>query len=209
MPRVGMEPIRRAALVKATIAEIGAAGSLDVTVAGIARRAGVSPALAHHYFGTKDDILEAAMRTLLTEYRDAVRHALRGQSDPRVRLTAIVRASFAAPNFTAEAISAWLNFYVLAQSDTAAARLLAIYQRRLVSNLAHCLRPSLGTGAVQASEALASLIDGIYLRRALQAPCEIDPATSVLAFAECLCAQDAQPNFQNSGEGNDTAERPT
>lgn len=209
MPRVGMEPIRRAALVKATIAEIGAAGSLDVTVAGIARRAGVSPALAHHYFGTKNDILEAAMRTLLTEYRDAVRHALRGQSNPRARLAAIVKASFAAPNFTAEAISAWLNFYVLAQADTAAARLLAIYQRRLVSNLAHCLRPTLGSGAVEAAEALASLIDGIYLRRALRAPGEIDPAATVLAMAESLYGANPRPNFQNSGEGNDTAERPT
>ena len=48
MPKLGMEPIRREALVKATIAEIGAAGSLDVTVSQIARRAGMSSALAHH-----------------------------------------------------------------------------------------------------------------------------------------------------------------
>jgi len=32
MPKLGMEPIRREALVNATIAEVGAAGSLDVTV---------------------------------------------------------------------------------------------------------------------------------------------------------------------------------
>ena len=51
MPKLGMEPIRRDALVKATIAEIGAAQSLDVTVGQIARRAGMSSALAHHYFG--------------------------------------------------------------------------------------------------------------------------------------------------------------
>ena len=41
MPKLGMEPISKAALVKATIAEIGAVGSLDVTVAQIARRAGM------------------------------------------------------------------------------------------------------------------------------------------------------------------------
>lgn len=56
VPKVGMEPIRRSALVQATIAEIGAAGSLDVTVGQIARRAGMSTALAHHYFGGKDQI---------------------------------------------------------------------------------------------------------------------------------------------------------
>jgi TetR/AcrR family transcriptional repressor of bet genes len=61
-----MEPIRREALVKATIAEIGAMGSLDVTVSKIAKRAGMSPALAHHYFGSKDRILLAAMQHILT-----------------------------------------------------------------------------------------------------------------------------------------------
>jgi len=43
-----MEPIRRAALVEATITEIGVQGNLDVTVSQIARRAGMSSALAHH-----------------------------------------------------------------------------------------------------------------------------------------------------------------
>ena len=66
MPKLGMEPIRRDALVKATIAEIGAAQSLDVTVGQIARRAGMSSALAHHYFGGKDQIFLAAMRYILT-----------------------------------------------------------------------------------------------------------------------------------------------
>jgi TetR/AcrR family transcriptional repressor of bet genes len=41
MPKLGAEPIRRAALVKATIETVGDAGSLDVTVAQIARRAGM------------------------------------------------------------------------------------------------------------------------------------------------------------------------
>ena len=77
MPKVGMEPIRRDALVKATIAEIGAAQSLDVTVGQIARRAGMSSALAHHYFGGKDQIFLAAMRYILTEYSAEVRRELR------------------------------------------------------------------------------------------------------------------------------------
>ena len=62
MPKTGMEPIRKSALLQATIAEIGARGSLDVTVGQIARRAGMSSALAHHYFGGKVQIFIAAMR---------------------------------------------------------------------------------------------------------------------------------------------------
>jgi TetR/AcrR family transcriptional repressor of bet genes len=48
MPKIGQEPLRRAALMEAAVAEIGEAGTLDVTVGQIARRAGMSSALAHH-----------------------------------------------------------------------------------------------------------------------------------------------------------------
>ena len=83
MPKLGMEPIRRAALVKATIDEIGQAGSLDVTVGRIARRAGVSAALAHHYFGGKEDLFLAAMRHILALFGAAVRDRLTGATTPR------------------------------------------------------------------------------------------------------------------------------
>ena len=43
-----MEPLRRRALIDATVAAIGERGSLDVTMSDIAGRAGVSAALAHH-----------------------------------------------------------------------------------------------------------------------------------------------------------------
>ncbi|MEM8629670.1 MAG: transcriptional regulator BetI [Pseudomonadota bacterium] len=187
MPKLGMEPIRRDALVKATIAEIGARGTLDVTVARIARRAGVSPALAHHYFGGKDDILAAAMGAILRDYGTAVRAALVGAATPDARLEAIVRASFDPPNFTPAVVSAWLNFYVQARSSDAAARLLRIYQRRIVSNLAHALRPRLGAGAPAAAEALAALIDGVYIRQAL-GPRGADPVKTVMTYARALKA---------------------
>ena len=67
MPKLGMEPLRRRALIDATISAIGERGSLDVTMSDIAGRAGVSSALAHHYFGAKDDLLEATMRQLLAD----------------------------------------------------------------------------------------------------------------------------------------------
>ena len=139
MPKLGMEPIRRDALVKATIAEVGVTGSLDVTVARIARRAGVSPGLAHHYFGGKDDLLFAAMRHILGLYGASVRAELARARTPRDRLAGIIRASFGPDNFEPEVIAAWLSFYVHAQSDPGARRLLGIYQARLGSNLTSAL----------------------------------------------------------------------
>jgi len=163
-----MEPIRRDALVKATIAEIGAAGSLDVTVSQIARRAGMSSALAHHYFGGKDQIFLAAMRRILTDFGAEVREGL-AASAPHDRAAAIIRACFAPSSFTRGTISAWMTFYVMAQTNAEALRLWQIYQRRLRANLTHALRP-LTSRPTEAAETLAALIDGLYIRAALNAP---------------------------------------
>jgi TetR/AcrR family transcriptional repressor of bet genes len=162
-----MEPIRKAALVKATILEIGRVGSLDVTVGQIARRAGMSTALAHHYFGSKEDMFLAAMRHVLTLYGAEVRGALHLADTPEARLMAILRASFSPANFRREVVGAWLNFWVLAQTAPQARRLLRIYEMRLQSNLTHALRPLMGADAPRVAEAAAAMIDGVYLRQAL------------------------------------------
>lgn len=164
MPKIGMEPIRKEALVRATIAEIGATGSLDVTVAKIARRAGMSSGLAHHYFGGKEDIFLAAMRHTMAVYAAEVRGALTMAQTPQARVEAIVRAGFSQSNFRNDVLSAWLNFYVLANSNTRAHRLLKIYQSRLRSNLRFSLRPDFGDHASELANRVAALIDGVYLQ---------------------------------------------
>jgi TetR/AcrR family transcriptional repressor of bet genes len=184
MPKLGAEPIRREALVKATIAEIGASGSLDVTVSRIARRAGMSSALAHHYFGGKEDIFLAAMRHTLTVYGAEVRGALAMATGPRERLEAIVRASFSTSNFRKETIASWLNFYVLAQKNESAARLLTVYRRRLRSNLMHDLRPLIGAAAPAAADRLAALIDGLYLRAGLSEDADLAAEATALALGQ-------------------------
>lgn len=184
MPKLGMEPIRRAALVKATIAEIGEQGSLDVTVGAIAKRAGMSSALAHHYFGGKEQIFLAAMRHTLTLYGAEVRGALVMAQDPASRVEAIVRASFSNSSFRSEVIAAWLNFYVLAQRVPEATRLLRVYQGRLRSNLLHALRPLLGARAPDAARRIAAMIDGVYLRQCLvkEAPDSAAAAAQIMDY---------------------------
>jgi TetR/AcrR family transcriptional regulator, transcriptional repressor of bet genes len=182
MPKLGMEPIRKEALVKATIFEIGRTGSLDVTVSQIAKRAGMSSALAHHYFGSKEDIFLAAMRHILTLYGAEVRGALAAAEGGDGRIKAILRASFSPGNFRREAISAWLNFWVLAQSVPQARRLLAIYQGRLKSNLTAALRPLAGVRAPAIAESLGAMIDGLYLREVLKSGLPDGAAAAAVAL---------------------------
>ena len=166
MPKIGAKASRKAALVDAAIAAVGRAGTQDVTVAGIARDAGMSPALAHHYFGSKTQMLTAAMRHILATYGAAVRAAL-ADTPPESRAQAIVAASLDGAHFDRETVAAWLNFYALALTEPEAARLLSIYHRRLRSNLTHALRPLAGTDAPRLAETLGALIDGVYLRAVL------------------------------------------
>ncbi|QPM88973.1 transcriptional regulator BetI [Pseudooceanicola algae] len=169
MPKIGMEAVRKSALIHATIAEIGEAGTLDVTVSRIAKRAGMSSALAHHYFGSKEQMFLETMRFVLRQYGAAVRTNLAQAKTPQERIRAITDSSFDSSQFEREVIAAWLNFYVRALRSSETRRLLQIYARRLQSNLLHDLRKLLDDDCAEAAaQGLAALIDGFYIRAALQ-----------------------------------------
>ncbi|MHA3977149.1 choline-binding transcriptional repressor BetI [Halovulum sp. GXIMD14794] len=180
MPKIGMQPIRMNGLVEAAIMEIGATGSLDITVSQIARRAGVSSALAHHYFGTKERLFLSAMRHILSQFGAEVRSRLAAAKTPGARLDAIIEASFDDLNFRPEVVSAWLNFYVRARSQPDIAYLLSVYRRRLRSNLVQALRAGGYAQPEIRAEAIAAMIDGLYLRQSLAAKNERSSGTLVL-----------------------------
>lgn len=195
MPKLGMEPLRRRALIDATISAIGERGSLDVTMSEIAGRAGVSAALAHHYFGAKDDLLVATMRYLLAELSADARAALRAAPDARARVSAVVAVNFSEGQFRAETIAAWLAFYVAAQKSPELRRLLRIYARRLHSNLMSGLSPLMSRPeAERVAESVAALIDGLYIRRALKdgAP---NPASAIALVEDFLALSLNQQRF--------------
>lgn len=169
MPKLGMQPLRKKALIDAAILTIGERGTLDVTMSEIAGRAGVSSALAHHYFGAKDELLLATMRHILTELNSDVRKALAASGTSRERLSAVIAVNFSETQFQPEIIAAWLAFYVEAQKSEPLRRLLRVYARRLHSNLMSGLTGLLPRSeAERVAEGIAALIDGLYIRRALK-----------------------------------------
>jgi TetR/AcrR family transcriptional regulator, transcriptional repressor of bet genes len=169
MPRTGAESQRRKALIDAAVHMIGQNGSLDVSVKQIADLAGMSPALAFHYFGDKDAIIIETMRHLLRQFSREATSQLTGVADPIGRVQAIIAASFAPSQFDRRSIAAWLVFYLHAYSSEQAARLLHIYTRRLHSNLLEPLRKLLPENqAADAAVNVAATIDGLYIRHALR-----------------------------------------
>lgn len=176
-----MEPVRRKALVDAALSVIGDRGRLSVTMSEIAERAGVSAALAHHYFGSKDQLMVETVKSLLDQLRADTLVALTQAEGPRARVSALVRVSFHAGQFAPETIAAWLAFYGEAQSREDMRRLLVVYARRLHSNLVASLKPLCGAiAAGHVAEGTAAMIDGLYLRKALgSSPLSIEEAIAL------------------------------
>lgn len=181
MPKVGMEPVRRKALVDAALRVIGDQGTLTVTMSEIARHAGVSPALAHHYFGSKEQLLIETIRSLLRQLRDDTVTALHTVAGPRERLSALIRVSFQASQFAPDTIAAWLAFYSEAQRSEEVRRLLVVYARRLRSNLMASLKAlCTDDDAERIAEGAAAMIDGLYIRQSLRsAPISIEASIAL------------------------------
>lgn len=181
MPKVGMEPLRRKALVDATLRAVGDHGSFSVTMSEIARHAGVSPALAHHYFGSKEQLVIETIRSLLRQLRADAVAALSAAQTPREKLSALIRVNFQAHQFAPETVAAWLAFYTEAQRSDETRRLLVLYARRLRSNLLANLKALCPPDdAERIAEGASAMIDGLYLRQGLKsAPISIEASVSL------------------------------
>ena len=163
------EDSRREALISATHALFAEGGARAATVRNIAERAGVTPGLIRHYFGSKDDLTRAAYRTLMDGMTDKGYDALAGVgAAPEERLAAFVAASLRPPVVDSRAVGLWAGYLHNVQSDPG---LLAMhengylrYRNSLQALIAEIDRPGV-TEARLRQEAIAcnAVIDGLWL----------------------------------------------
>jgi TetR/AcrR family transcriptional repressor of bet genes len=146
-------------------------------VVAIGREAEVTPSIINHYFGGKEGLLEATMRSILKDLSEETRAELEAVAlgDPLGRVLSIVHANFSGAQLNNEVISTWLAFWSRAMHDSALYRLQQVNEKRLLSYLRFELKlmmpaPKARTCAL----AVAALIDGMWLRGAL-APEGINP----------------------------------
>jgi transcriptional repressor BetI len=164
-----MEEIRRRQLIDATIASIHEVGFADSSLSRISAKAGVSTGIVHHYFEDKADLLEATLRQLGNNLHRAVVTRLTAAKSPVDRLMAVVDGNIGPELFTPEGVSAWLAFWAQVPNSDRLARVQRIIIGRLNDNLVDALRPLAPAKEVTSIAILvASLIDGLWLRAALQ-----------------------------------------
>jgi TetR/AcrR family transcriptional regulator, transcriptional repressor of bet genes len=163
------EANRREALIAATQSLVAEGGPTAATVRAIAERAGVTPGLIRHYFGSKDDLTRAAYRALIDGMTDKGSDALEGVgAAPEERLAAFVAASLRPPVVDARAVGLWAGYLHHVQSDP---ELLALhevgylkYRNMLQGLIADLGRADLPEGRLrQDAIACNAVIDGLWL----------------------------------------------
>jgi TetR/AcrR family transcriptional repressor of bet genes len=170
MPKVGMPEIRRPQLVEATMSVIDEVGLSNASVALISRKAGVSPGIINHYFGGKHGLLEETMRTVLRQLSTSSIEHLRAvdRNDVTARIKAIVAANFDSYQVESKVVKTWVAFWAQSMHDGDLHRLQRVNERRLLSHLCYELKQVLpAEQALFVAQGIAALIDGIWLRGAL------------------------------------------
>ena len=155
------EEARRRDLLAAASALVAEAGPQGATVRAIAARAGVTPGLIRHYFGSKEALLAEAYLALMDGMTEAASAA--GGNGPVARLAAFIGANLRPPVVDGGNFALWAGFMQRVAGDSALARAheagYLAFRDRLEALIADC-------GVAQArakAVAVNALIDGLWL----------------------------------------------
>lgn len=168
MPKVGYEPIRRQQLIDATLNSVAELGLKATTINTISKRAGLSSGIISHYFGSKNGLIEATVRYLLTSLKSSLISKIDENISQQQRLMLIVEANFSVVQKQAHVTKTWLSFWAESMHDEQLHRLQAVNAKRLYSNLLYSFKTlSPYEQALQAATLSAAMIDGLWLRAVL------------------------------------------
>ncbi len=176
MARVKMQDIRRQELIDATVQTLYKKGFTELTVNEISKEAGISGGNIHYYFGGKDELLEATMRSFLATLRAVCVARLANTTTARERLDAVVLSNFDAAFFQPQTVAAWTQFWAQAPYSETLHRLQKINSARVHSNILQAFRQIVpAANAHDATNMVKIIMDGIWLRCA-QEPNFMDAA---------------------------------
>jgi transcriptional repressor BetI len=116
-PRKASKELRRQQLIEATIGAIARKGYAALTLADVAKAAGLSGGIVNFHFESKEKLLIATLRHLAEEYRQNWQDALKVAGDsPAARLAALATADFNDVVCTPDKLAAWSAFWAEAQN---------------------------------------------------------------------------------------------
>ncbi len=190
MQRRRIRDIRHDEFIAATIRGVHAHGFAQVTMADIAKEAGSSAASIAYYFGSKEKLMEATMRHLLTLLKQAMLERYANAKTPQDRLIAVIDANFDNQLFTPAQCSLWVQFWSNAPYAPNLSRLHAINRARVQSHVqaeVKHLFPPEKRAAVTTT--LQAYMDGVWVEAAQSHECDPEKARKDAAHLVALLLQ--------------------
>ncbi|MFO1131053.1 MAG: TetR/AcrR family transcriptional regulator [Hyphomicrobiales bacterium] len=167
--RKAARPVRRQQLIDSTIAVLARKGYAGLTVADVAKEAGLSAGIVIFHFNSKDELLAAVLEALAAEYRAHWEKCMIAAGPaPADRLKAILLSDFDTEVYTREKLAAWVAFWgeiqgrpfydqICAGSDAERQSATEALCRQIIAEGGYALDPAL------AARGLESLGDGLWI----------------------------------------------
>ena len=172
---------RRTAILSAAREQFAATGYAAASVRGIARQAGVDPALVHHYFGTKEQVFVAAMQ-LPFQPGEMLPQVLAGDPDGLgERLVRLFLGAWDSPEFRAPMLGMLRSAMT---GEQGAAMLREFVGSALIGRVAEAVGP---VDPLRVQAAAAQMVGVVILRHVIRleplASASVDEVVALIAPA--------------------------
>lgn len=169
MARKSIGEIRRQELIEAAYQLLITEGLQSLTVEKVARAAGASKGIVHHYFRDKLQLIEAALVHLSTFPGGVTSLRLKGAQSASERIWSIVASNLRQEIFQPSVCRAWLALCADASLYPEAKKTVKQYYSLMEKELVTAFRDLVPEAeASLAAVDLIALLDGLWVRNALR-----------------------------------------
>ena len=168
--------VRQQQLIDATIRVLARKGYAALTVADVAREAGLSVGIISFHFDSKDRLLAETLKFLTDQYYENWNTALtRAADDPASKLLSLIHSDFDPQAFSSDVLAAWVAFWGEAQGRPVYDQIYAGHERERTAathRFVALLNADGGYGydAELTARGIEAMLDGLWLAIVTNAP---------------------------------------
>jgi len=190
--RKASRPVRRQQLIDATIVVLARKGYSALTVADVAKTAGLSVGIINFHFESKEKLLAACLTYLAEEYYRNWQSALAAPgASVAEKLQLVVLGDFNDKIFTPDKLAAWIAFWGETQGRPIYVEICSAYDEERAKTVGSLCEKIIKEGGYKlmpgtVMRALESLGDGLWLGVNSQAKFTINAAQARMALQATL-----------------------
>jgi len=157
-------------IVRGTYEAMAQRGAQQISLRGIAKELGVSPALLVYHFGSKDNLLIETMHWALASTVHRIQRKIEGVTDPEQAMAALMDAVFVGPRENRDFHLIYMDLVQYAVRHESFNTLSALLHRHINDTYALVIRQGVEAGAFEAADVdvaarhVRAIVEGGFLQ---------------------------------------------